>query len=535
MKALPSLVNGDAWSVRPSSRPTEAFVIPNERVMVAPEDESAASGAIRAHELLHVRWSMECPFPEHLPLELLQSAEDGRVHTLAREYGIAGMFAELPLSDDDARAAEYLARAGDVRKLAALLVCGLGVLRGARSRQVVERLADDVNETVRATARAALARANRCAEIFDAYARDVLSTVRVAEILAEDEPDEDEDEDGDEPDEDGDGDGDGDGESKPDENGESKPDENGESKPDENGESKPDENGESKPENGDEDGDGDGDGKSKPENGDEDGDEDGKSKPDENGESKPENGDENGESKPENGESKPEPFDRDRLLETAREAPTMTERESRERERAGERAPEPFAWADPVWRATALTIPVRATTLGAVVRNQVSGNRVSSPARYATDGRVFGRRLPGRSGAVLLDGSGSCSLSLDDLEALVRAIPAGIVAAYDVSGAYVLARDGKRVRTMPRLGGSNSADGPMLEWLASRPGPRVFLSDGEIHEQGSRPDTAEYARLDALVTRARIVRVHPSRAGEVATALAASREPSGATPVFTRY
>jgi hypothetical protein len=120
----------------------------------------------------------------------------------------------------------------------------------------------------------------------------------------------------------------------------------------------------------------------------------------------------------------------------------------------------------------------RSTDMGVVPRNI---------HRTIIDGNVFAVKRQTLGGSVLIDDSGSMSWLPEQIEAVMIAAPAVIVAAY--SGARtrgelkILAKDKKRVPTndiKTRYGG-NDIDMPALEWLAAQTKPRIWVTDGGVH------------------------------------------------------
>lgn len=118
------------------------------------------------------------------------------------------------------------------------------------------------------------------------------------------------------------------------------------------------------------------------------------------------------------------------------------------------------------------------TDAGAVIRR---------PERHCTDGLVFGhRRRAPQSGSVLIDVSGSMSLTIEEIEEMMNLAPGVNIATYcsRATTGYltIVARGNKRCSTQdlqPR-GGGNGIDGPALRWLAAQPGPRYWISDGYV-------------------------------------------------------
>lgn len=127
------------------------------------------------------------------------------------------------------------------------------------------------------------------------------------------------------------------------------------------------------------------------------------------------------------------------------------------------------------------------------------GSVFGHPHRILTDGRVF-RTKPRRkgTGTVLIDVSGSMSLSAEDVREIVGALPASTVAIYsgghhpgtdeEVGILRIIAAGGRRARPEgmtngPSMGG-NMCDGPALKWLAKMPAPRIWICDGVVTGYG---------------------------------------------------
>lgn len=140
------------------------------------------------------------------------------------------------------------------------------------------------------------------------------------------------------------------------------------------------------------------------------------------------------------------------------------------------------------------TAPLKARmTKGRIPRGRATftdaGAVPSAMHRLTSDGRPFrGRKAKaGAAGAVLIDLSGSMHLDLEDVQAIVQALPAGIVAGYSAQFLTIIGRKGRccnaedleQVLTYRRPGG-NESDGPALRWLAAQRGPRFWISDGAV-------------------------------------------------------
>jgi hypothetical protein len=112
-----------------------------------------------------------------------------------------------------------------------------------------------------------------------------------------------------------------------------------------------------------------------------------------------------------------------------------------------------------------------------------------APYRLIVDGRIFCRKKRLKGGTVLVDVSGSMSLSSDDIARIITIAPGAVVAAYsgdrDSGHVVIVAERGRMAseRDLSRceyMYGGNVIDGPALQWLARMPGPRVWVSDGFV-------------------------------------------------------
>jgi len=133
------------------------------------------------------------------------------------------------------------------------------------------------------------------------------------------------------------------------------------------------------------------------------------------------------------------------------------------------------------------------------------GVNLSAVHRLPIDGRIFSRTRSHRGGTVLIDGSGSMSLSEQDLNRIVTTAPAATIAIYSGSGRAgtltVIGRKGRAATTSglhsARHGNGNIVDGPALQWLAKQQTPRLWVSDGHVtgcHDR-THPDLAVDAQL----------------------------------------
>src|SRR5262249_44753210 len=106
------------------------------------------------------------------------------------------------------------------------------------------------------------------------------------------------------------------------------------------------------------------------------------------------------------------------------------------------------------------------------------------PHRYFLDGQIFARRRKIPGGTVVIDASGSMSLSGEEIQAMVECAPGCLVACYSGTGdggvLRILAEGGKRVADefcLPPDGEGNIVDFPVLKWAYKQSHPRIWVSD----------------------------------------------------------
>jgi hypothetical protein len=156
-------------------------------------------------------------------------------------------------------------------------------------------------------------------------------------------------------------------------------------------------------------------------------------------------------------------------------------------------------------------------------RCRTEGTSITRPDRLALDRAIFGRTGRGGGGTVLVDTSGSMSISAEEVEKIVRAAGgAAVVAIYSGSGdageLRIVARGDRRVASdqFKSFGGGNVVDLPALEWLAKQPTPRLWLSDGCVTGVGDQGCEKLLERCKAVVERGRIQRVEDAAGALVA-------------------
>ena len=151
-------------------------------------------------------------------------------------------------------------------------------------------------------------------------------------------------------------------------------------------------------------------------------------------------------------------------------------------------------------------------------RGMQSGRRVSYPSRLLTDPerRIFSQKVKVKGGIVVVDISGSMSLSQADIESIVEAAPAAVIMAYSDCGenspnAWLLANRGWRVSHVDNIGGmNNGVDGTALTWAIRHKKygeDIVWVSDGQITSMngGQRDELA--IQCAKLVKKHRIIMI----------------------------
>ena len=143
------------------------------------------------------------------------------------------------------------------------------------------------------------------------------------------------------------------------------------------------------------------------------------------------------------------------------------------------------------------SIPLTITVPGAIGRKRVASNMGRNPRRMhrmLTDPnrRIFDKFVKASGGIVLIDCSGSMSLSKEEVRAMMEAAPGCTVIGYASRGlgdnAYILADKGKTCAKLPRFGGGNGNDLPAIEYAVSRrnnrKAPVIWVTDGLVYRPG---------------------------------------------------
>lgn len=154
----------------------------------------------------------------------------------------------------------------------------------------------------------------------------------------------------------------------------------------------------------------------------------------------------------------------------------------------------PDTWANLVWGDTLLT----AVSKGRLGKRRVAmayGRNPRRIGRLYTDPqrRVFDHERRAKGGIVLIDGSGSMSLTRQNILDILKVAPGATVAIYSdmdeghgQPNIHIIAKDGKCVeeKNMPAFGAGNGVDLPALEWAISerksKKTPVVWVTDGGV-------------------------------------------------------
>tara|TARA_A100001035_G_scaffold140945_1_gene110721 strand:+ start:3011 stop:4423 length:1413 start_codon:yes stop_codon:yes gene_type:complete len=120
--------------------------------------------------------------------------------------------------------------------------------------------------------------------------------------------------------------------------------------------------------------------------------------------------------------------------------------------------------------------------------------------RFCIDKKIFKQKLNVKGGTILIDASGSMNFNSDDILEIMKLLPAVNIAMYNGShitgDLHIIAQNGKRVTDTylyNHSGGGNVVDGPALEWLATMPARRIWVSD--MYVFGATGDTSGFNLL----------------------------------------
>jgi len=146
------------------------------------------------------------------------------------------------------------------------------------------------------------------------------------------------------------------------------------------------------------------------------------------------------------------------------------------------------------------------------------GRSIGNISRLYTDPerRIFTHKKRVRGGVVLIDISGSMSLTQSDIESIVEAAPAAVIMAYshcgdDQPNAWIFARRGWRVAEIPSVGGmGNGVDGPALTWAINQRHPGedlIWVCDGIVTSKTDGRNNELTKQCAQLVKKHRIIMI----------------------------
>lgn len=145
-----------------------------------------------------------------------------------------------------------------------------------------------------------------------------------------------------------------------------------------------------------------------------------------------------------------------------------------------------------------LKLPKPRTVSGSLGRRRIASNMGTNPRRIERlltdpERRVFDRTVRGNGGVVLVDQSGSMSLTDDQLWAIINSAPGCLVIGYSHKAGttnepniWILADRGKVVETVPTRRGGNGVDGPALRFalkLRRNNEPFIWVCDGQVTDE----------------------------------------------------
>lgn len=137
--------------------------------------------------------------------------------------------------------------------------------------------------------------------------------------------------------------------------------------------------------------------------------------------------------------------------------------------------------------------------------------------RYATDSAIFSRTVKRGRAVILIDCSGSMSLSSEDITEVLEAVPDATVALYNGRGSegyFVIAANERKSISPENLysfmfNPQNAVDRPALEWLAKQTAkPKFWVCDGIVTGRSDgRLIPSEMLAIKRAIKQGRINRV----------------------------
>lgn len=143
------------------------------------------------------------------------------------------------------------------------------------------------------------------------------------------------------------------------------------------------------------------------------------------------------------------------------------------------------------------------------------GAVLAYPHRFMSDKSVFASKVidEGKA-AVLIDTSGSMSMSESQIAEIIRLMPGTVIATYSSNSSYdgwlyIVGRDGMWAdrENLDPPGMGNGVDGPALRWLAMQSGPKFWVCDGVVTGINDRYSTELAAEAQMICMHNRIMRL----------------------------
>lgn len=187
-------------------------------------------------------------------------------------------------------------------------------------------------------------------------------------------------------------------------------------------------------------------------------------------------------------------------------------------------------------------LPLTRHAPGGLGRKRKATDMGRNPRRIANaladpQKRIFDSTKKGNGGVVIIDGSGSMSLSTDDIVKIVDSAHGATVAVYSTDSRnerdnlLILAEKGKMVQELPQRNGGNGVDGPALKWGISQrqhsKAPVVFITDGLVHGIGQGyEDILAIDCINMVLKHNVIVRPDVNEAVKVLQEIKAGKKPT---------
>jgi hypothetical protein len=219
-------------------------------------------------------------------------------------------------------------------------------------------------------------------------------------------------------------------------------------------------------------------------------------------------------------------------------------------ERLKKLTPDKMYGAKPAWEELRVKHPpLSIHAPGSIGKKRIpadSGRHPRRLHRLLTDPkrRIFDRTIHGRGGVVVVDCSGSMSLSVEEIKEILGHAPGATVLGYSDKGdestnAWILAHKGKMVAEIPKMGSGNGVDHPAIEWgvkAKQRPtSPVVWVSDGGVcGKNAGFSDILAVQCINTCLKNNVVVVPHVSEAIEVLRQLRMGEKPRSHWPHMLR-